>query len=283
MKMTSFVIDKPYKSIFFFLKNNGFSENYISNLRKVWGNFVLNGVEVNIRAPLKKGDVLKINSSPNQKTTIMRCILPLDIVYEDEYYLLINKPAGLSTSPSRSHYAQNLSGAICAYMDKFDPEFVLRIAGRLDKDTSGIVIVAKDSISMKELKILGKTYFAICKGVIDKDEIIDKKILTITENGVNKQKREISPLGKEAKTFVHPIKNDGKHTLIRLNLEHGRTHQIRVHLASIGHPLVGDNLYGSPSNMIGRCALHCGEIKFYHYIKKEEIVVTTPLPQDFFL
>ena len=189
MKMTSFVIDKPYKSIFFFLKNNGFSENYISNLRKTWGNFVLNGIEVNIRAPLKKGDVLKINSSPNQKTTIMRCIIPLDIVYEDEYYLLINKPAGLSTSPSRSHYAQNLSGAICAYMDKFDPEFVLRIAGRLDKDTSGIVIVAKDSISMKELKILDKTYYAICEGVIDKDEIIDKKILTITENGVNKQKR----------------------------------------------------------------------------------------------
>lgn len=281
--MTSFVIDKPYKSIFFFLKNNGFSENYISNLRKTWGNFVLNGIEVNIRAPLKKGDVLKINSSSNQKTTIMRCILPLDIVYEDEYYLLINKPAGLSTSPSRSHYAQNLSGAICAYMDKFDPEFVLRIAGRLDKDTSGIVIVAKDSISMKELKILDKTYYAICEGVIDKDEIVDKKILTITENGVNKQKREISPLGKEAKTFVHPIKNDGQHTLIRLNLEHGRTHQIRVHLASIGHPLVGDTLYGKLSLFINRCALHCREIKFYHYIKKEEIVITTPLPKDFFL
>lgn len=281
--MTSFVIDKPYKSIFFFLKNNGFSENYISNLRKTWGNFVLNGIEVNIRAPLKKGDVLKINSNPNQKTTIMRCILPLDIVYEDEYYLLINKPAGLSTSPSRSHYAQNLSGAICAYMDKFDPEFVLRIAGRLDKDTSGIVIVAKDSISMKELKILDKTYYAICEGVIDKDEIVDKKILTITENGVNKQKREISPLGKEAKTFVHPIKNDGQHTLIRLNLEHGRTHQIRVHLASIGHPLVGDTLYGKLSLFINRCALHCREIKFYHYIKKEEIVITTPLPKDFFL
>ena len=281
--MTSFVIDKPYKSIFFFLKNNGFSENYISNLRKTWGNFVLNGIEVNIRAPLKKGDILKINSSPNKKTTIMRCILPLDIVYEDEYYLLINKPAGLSTSPSRSHYAQNLSGAICAYMDKFDPEFVLRIAGRLDKDTSGIVIVAKDSISMKELKILDKTYYAICEGVIDKDEIIDKKILTITENGVNKQKREISPLGKEAKTFVHPIKNDGQHTLVALNLEHGRTHQIRVHMSSIGHPLVGDTLYGKPSLFINRCALHCGEIKFYHYIKKEEVTVTAPLSKDFFL
>ena len=283
MKMTTFVIDKPYKSIFCYLKEHGFSENYISNLRKTWGNFVLNDITVNIRTPLKQEDILQINSSPNQKTTIMHCILPLDIVYEDEYYLLINKPAGLSTSPSQSHYAQNLSGAICAYMSKKEDDFVLRIAGRLDKDTSGIVIVAKDSISMKELRITSKTYYAICEGVIDEDEIVDKKILTITENGINKQKREISPLGKEAKTFIHPIKNDGQHTLVALNLEHGRTHQIRVHMSSIGHPLVGDTLYGSPSNMIGRCALHCREIKFYHYIKKEEIVITTPLPKDFFL
>lgn len=283
IKYRKYKIVKDYKGVYNFLKEKSYSENFITNLRKSMNNIKINGITATTRTPLFVNDILEINANPNTKTTIMHCIIPLDIVYEDEYYLLINKPAGLSTSPSRSHYAQNLSGAICAYMDKFDPEFVLRIAGRLDKDTSGIVIVAKDSISMKELKILDKTYYAICEGVIDKDEIVDKKILTITENGVNKQKREISPLGKEAKTFVHPIKNDGQHTLIRLNLEHGRTHQIRVHLASIGHPLVGDTLYGKLSLFINRCALHCREIKFYHYIKKEEIVITTPLPKDFFL
>lgn len=282
MKFYTFIIDKPYNSIYYFLKDKGFSENYISNLRKTWGNFVVNGDVVNIRKPLNANDKLKINSSPNTKTTIMHCILPLNIVYEDEYYLLVNKPSGISTMPNRSHYSNNLAGAICSYMKEKDENFVLRIANRLDKETSGIVIVAKDSIALKSLNVQ-KTYFAICEGIIENEITIDENILTISENGVNEIKRVISPLGKEAKTFVKPIKNDGNHTLLEITLEHGRTHQIRVHMSHIGHALAGDRLYGKTSELTNRTALHCRKVEFYHEFKKELISVSTPLPDDYFL
>jgi 23S rRNA pseudouridine1911/1915/1917 synthase len=282
MKFYTFIIERSYNSIYYFLKDKGFSENYISNLRKAWGNFVVNGEVVNIRKPLNTNDKLEINSSPNTKTTIMHCILPLDIVYEDEYYLLINKPSGISTMPNRSHYSNNLAGAICSYMKEKDENFVLRISNRLDKETSGIVIVAKDSIALKSLNAQ-KTYYALCEGVIESEIIIDEKILTINENGINQIKRIISPLGKDAKTFIKPIKNDGIHTLLEIKLEHGRTHQIRVHMSHIGHALAGDRLYGKASQLINRTALHCGNVEFYHEFKKELISVSTPLPDDFFI
>lgn len=282
MKYQIFEIDRDYKSIYYFLKDHGFAENFITNLRKTWGNFVVNDEIVNIRRVLTKGDKLQINANPNPKTTIMQCRLPLDIVYDDEYYLLINKSAGISTMPNRSHCSENLAGAICGYMEEKDKNFVLRIANRLDKDTSGIVIVAKDSIALKELKA-EKTYYAICEGVITEETVINEKILTVSENGVNNIKRIISPLGKEAKTFVKPIKNDGNHTLLEIKLEHGRTHQIRVHMSHIGHPLVGDNIYGAKSELIDRTALHCGSVTFHHTFKKELITISTPLPNDFFL
>ena len=282
MKFQAYTIDKEYRSIYHFLKDYSFSENYISNLRKTWGNFVVNGEVVNIRKPLFKNDKLEINSNPNTKTTIMHCILPLDIVYEDEYYLLINKPSGISTMPNRSHYSYNLAGAICKYMEEKDENFVLRIANRLDKDTSGIVIVAKDSIALKALKAQ-KTYYAICEGMIESEIVINEKILTINENGINQIKRIVSPLGKDAKTYVRPIKNDSKHTLLEIKLEHGRTHQIRVHMSHIGHALVGDSLYGQKSALISRTALHCGKVEFCHEFKKELISVSTHFPDDFFI
>ena len=283
MNYQEYKIEKEFKSIYHFLKDHDFSENFISNLRKTWGNFVVNNEIVNIRKGLNEGDILQINPSPNAKTAIMHCRIPLNLVFEDEYYLLINKPAGISTMPNRSHYKNNLAGAICAYMEEKDPNFVLRIANRLDKDTSGLVLVAKSSIAQKELSNVEKVYYAICEGVIENNLVIDEKILTISENGINQRKRIISPLGQEAKTFAEPIKNDGKHTLLKIKLEHGRTHQIRVHMAHIGHPLVGDELYGTKSSFISRAALHCKQISFWHEFEKKNISFSAPIPPDFFI
>ncbi len=289
IKYQHYQITKNYSTIYFFLKDNDFSENFITNLRKHMGYIKVNGNDVTINHSLSIGDDLAINSNPNNKTTIMQCILPLDIVYEDEYYLLINKPAGLASMPSKSHYSFNLAGGICFYMKDKDPNFTLRIINRIDKDTSGIVIVAKDSISQKEIKDINKTYYAICEGVIDRDLVIDKKIKTTSKDKINNKKREIAFDGKDAKTFVRPIKiceikEDNqikKFTLISVNLIHGRTHQIRVHLSSIGHALLGDELYGNKTQTINHTALICKDVSFYHPFKQETLTFSVPFPKDF--
>ena len=277
---TNYKIEKDYQNVYYFLKENNFSENFITNLRKKEGYILINNHIANTKSKLTTGDILSICNNPNDKTTIMQCIIPLDVVFEDEYYLLINKPSGLSTMPNKSHYSNNLAGAICHYMKEKDSNFVLRIINRLDKDTSGLVLVAKNSIAQKDLKELDKTYFAICEGIINKKLTIDKPILTINTNNINQQKRIIDKDGKPATTFVTPIKHNDKLSLISLKLIHGRTHQIRLHLSSINHPLLGDCLYGKPSNLISHTALVCKEISFYHPYLKRKLHFTVPLPED---
>lgn len=281
MKYQEFEIKQEYKSIYHFLKSEDFSENFIANLRKDWGNLVVNNEIVNIRKPLKIADILKINSNPNNKTSIMHCIIPLDIVYEDEYYLVINKPSGISCMPSRSYYSHNLAGAICKYMSAKDENFVLRMINRLDKDTAGIIVVAKDSIAQNRIKNIEKKYYAVCHGEIKEEKTIDYPIKTISNAGINERKRIISTDGKEATTFISPIRHNGTHSLIKLALLHGRTHQIRLHLSSISHPLVGDELYGVESDLISHTALICKEISFLHPYLNKKINLEIDFPDDF--
>ena len=280
---SSYKIKQDYETVYYFLKDNGFSENFITNLRKVKGFILINNQPSTTKSFLPKDSILSICNNPNPKTTIMHCKLPLDIVYEDAYYLLVNKPSGISTMPNRSHYSENLGGAICHYLQNNQPDFTLRILNRLDKDTSGLVLVAKNSIAQKDIKNIEKTYLAICEGKIDKSCTISKPILTICENGVNLQKRVISEKGQEATTSITPVKIMDECTLLSIKLQHGRTHQIRVHLASIGHPLVGDQLYGKISDKINHAALCCTELSFYHPYLKKKLCFTAPLPQDFLM
>lgn len=288
-KYRTYIITKPYKSVYHFLKDNQFSENYITNLRKEMGNIRVNDEEVTIRKMLFPNDKLEINVNPNTKTSIMHCIIQLDIVYEDDYYLIVNKPTGLPCMPSKSHYSCNLAGAICYYMDSKDDNFTLRIINRLDKDTEGLIIVAKDSISQKEIKDINKTYCAICEGVIEKDIVVNKKIKTVSHGKLNEHRRIIAADGQSAITFIAPVKsleilNNGSQemiTLIKVTLKHGRTHQIRVHLSSIGYPLLGDTLYGTKSDLISHTALICSEISFYHPFLNKTLTFSVPLSNDF--
>ena len=278
---SSYKITKDYDSVYYFLKDNGFSENFITNLRKVKGYILIDNQIATTKSFLPKNATLSICNNPNQKTTIMHCILPLDIVYEDAYYLLVNKPSGISTMPNRSHYSENLGGAICHYLQNNQPDFTLRILNRLDKDTSGLVLVAKNSIAQKDIKNIEKTYLALCEGVIDEPCTISKPILTVRNNGVNQQKRVVSEQGQAATTFVEPIKTIENTTLLSITLKQGRTHQIRLHLSSIGHPLVGDALYGKASDRINHAALCCNKLSFYHPYLKKKLSFSAPLPQDF--
>ena len=280
IKFEDFVADKDYTKVYYFLKDIGLSENYITNLRKVSGYILINGKVATMASPLKANDVLSINSSPNDKTNVQPCDIPLDIVFEDEHLLIVNKPSGLSCMPNRSHYTNNLAGAICHYMRKAD-NFTLRILNRLDKDTAGLIIVAKDSIAYQKIKNIDKTYFALCKGKIDTDIEINKNILTLQNNGINEQKRIVSEDGKPAITYVKPVIFNQKYSLIKAKIQHGRTHQIRVHLSSIGYPLLGDELYGEKSEIISHTALVCKEISFVHPITLKSLNFTIPFPTDF--
>lgn len=280
MKYQTIIANKAYSTLYYFLKEQNCSEKFISSLRRERGLLLINSEFATTRHPVNIGDEVQIALINLKKSNFKANNLPLDIVFEDEYILIVNKPAGLVCSSSKSHYDNNLAGAILGYMQKKNEDFVLRMLNRLDKDTSGFIIVAKDLFSYANIKQIDKTYHAICTGKIEKEIIIDSPIQTLTENGINQHKRIISPLGKSAKTFVRPLCGQGN-TLLSIKIENGRTHQIRVHLSSIGHALLGDSLYGEPSSLISHAALICKEISFTHPISKKHLTFTLPYPKDF--
>lgn len=275
-------IDKDYDRLYYFLKDQKTSERHISKLRTDKNFLFVNGQNATMRTKLKKGDTIKFAISFNEKSEFQDCDLPLDIVFEDENLLIINKPASLVTTPTRSHYSENLAGAVCNYMARQTNNFTFRAINRLDKDTSGLVIIAKNLFIYNQIKNIEKEYVAICQGKIDEQVTIDKPILTQKdENGINVMKRVISPFGKIAKTIVSPIKFNDGFSLLSIKIEHGRTHQIRVHLSSIGHPLLGDSLYGEKSELISRTALVCKKISFYYPKLDKYVEFSCDLPNDF--
>ena len=260
-------------TIYFWLKNNGFSENYISHLRQN-EMIKLNGVFTNIRSKIKVGDILEISQNPNKKTEIKACEGKLDILFEDDDFLIVNKPHNLACMPTRSHFSNNLGGQICAYMGE---DFTLRVINRLDRETAGIVVVAKNVIASNNIT-LDKEYHAICHGILNESSTINVPILTITNNGINQHKRVVDEKGKPSITHVEPLKIFNNKTLLKLKLETGRTHQIRVHLSHINHPLVGDTLYGS--NEPSHAFLLLKKVSFTHFRTQEKISLEVDYPSD---
>lgn len=275
---------QPNDTIYTYIKRQGFSENYVRNLRKKEGYIILNGSIAFTNAPIKNNDVIKLYKNPNTTNSVIQNIIPLDIVYEDDDILVVNKPSGMPTIPSRRHLDYNLAGAVTNYMKDKDSDFVVRIINRLDKDTAGLVCVAKHSLVSNLLnsnKYIKKTYYAICEGKVNK-VIINKKIATtLNAYGYNNQKREINENGKDAITYVTPLSYNGKNTLCEITIDYGRTHQIRVHMASIGHPLVGDDLYGEPDEKINHTALVCAKMDIINPITNKEINLKIEFPNDF--
>ena len=259
-------------TIYFFLKNVGISEHFIKSLRKSPNSVLLNDAPANLRSIIKNGDMLSIKKEPKESNYAKECEGNLDIVYEDDDYLVVNKPHGLACIPTRSHFSNNLGGQVVRYMHTQTPNFVLRIVNRLDKDTAGLVVVAKNTFAYNNIGKVDKTYHAICHGNILENTTIDKPILTEQENGINKLKRVISPDGKQSVTHVFPLKNYDNFCHIKCKLETGRTHQIRVHLSSINHPLLDDPIYSDDKN--GHTFLLLKEISF------NNINLSVPFPDE---
>ena len=245
----------------------------------------LNGCVCDTRSSVTVGDILKVSFDyAEDNSNIVPKEMPLDIVYEDNWLLVTNKPSGIAIHPSILHFDNSLSNGIRFYFDKIGLKKKIRPVNRLDIDTSGLVIFAKCeyiqeclSLEMQE-GILKKEYLCLVSGVFDKKSGTIDKPIARKEGSIIE--RCISEKGKKAITKYKVIKEFNNCSLVHCILETGRTHQIRLHMASIGHPIIGDTLYGTPSSLISRQALHSYKIKFLHPITKKEIEITAKLPED---
>ena len=257
------------------------SDKMVTDLKK--SEYIkLNGNGCTVRNALKIGDIVTITIPETETSNIIPVKGEINILFEDEDIIAINKPANMPTHPSRYHIDDTLANLVCEYLGK---GFVFRAVNRLDKDTTGIVLIAKNRYSAEMLnrqirnKVIKKEYAAICCGIIDGEGILEANIKKETAGGI---KRIISPDGQYAKTKYVPVKTENGNTLVTLYPETGRTHQLRVHMSHIGHPLYGDYLYGRETGWT-RTMLHCEALRFLHPSTKKQVCIKAPLPDDFFI
>ena len=245
----------------------------------------LNGVIVDTRNTVNINDVISVNLDFEETSeNIVSTKMKLDIIYEDDSLLILNKPAGIAVHPSVSHYKDSLSNGVKFYFDTINLKRKIRPVNRLDLNTSGLIIFAKNEyiqeclIRQMSTNIFKKEYLAIATGVLNnKSGIIDLPIAR-KENSIIE--RCIADDGQKAITEYTVLEDYSDFCLVNCVLQTGRTHQIRVHFSAIGHPLLGDSLYGSPSDLISRQALHSYKVSFVHPISKKQITLSCDLPLD---
>ena len=220
-----------------------------------------------------------------ENSNIISKKMKLDIVYEDEGLLVINKPAGIAVHPSILHYEDSLASGVKYYFEQNGIYKKIRPVNRLDLNTSGLIVFAKNEyiqenlIRQMERNTFTKEYLAIVQGNLENEKgVIELPIARKEESIIE---RCVSENGKKAITEYEVVKKLNGYSLIKCRLLTGRTHQIRVHMAYIGHPLLGDTLYGEKSDLINRQALHSFKISFIHPITKKEIQLTSDIPKDF--
>ena len=253
----------------------------LKNNRKIFvnGNFAFVNMGLNV------GDNISIFIDfIENNSNIVPNAIPLDIVYEDDTLLIINKLAGIPVHPSMEHYTDSLSNGVRFYFDKIRLHKKIRPVNRLDKDTSGLIVFAKNEyiqeclVRQMKTKQFVKEYIAICDGIFDNKFGTINAPIARKENSIIE--RCVSEAGDTAITHYEIIKTYANYSVVKCTLETGRTHQIRVHMAYIGHPLLGDTLYSSPSTIINRQALHAYKIKFIHPITKQKLEFTAQIPAD---
>ncbi len=232
---------------------------------------------------LKTVDTVNFNDTiilnlPEDNNDIIPIKGELKILYEDNYFIAVDKPSDMPVHPTKVHQRDTLANILKYIQIQKGERYTFRAVNRLDKDTSGIVIIAKDKFSATVLmNTVKKTYLAVCEGVIAQSGTVDKPIRLLEGHTVQ---RVAALDGKPAVTHYLPLNNDGKHTLLVIELETGRTHQIRCHMSSIGHPLAGDDMYGGSLDFVNRQALHCNSVSLTHPITGEIIEIKSELPDE---
>ena len=269
-----------------FLKREGFSRHILSSMKNVPNTIILNGVRGFGRSVLKPGDHLMVTVPETESgKNIIRTEMDLSILYEDEDILVINKPAGMPVHPSAGNYENTLANGIAWYFAEKGEDFVYRCINRLDRDTTGALILAKNPLSAAILSVqmkkrqIRRTYLALVDGVPDVSGTIDAPIARMEGSVIN---REVNFLtGETAVTHYERLATGTRYSLMELHLETGRTHQIRVHMKYIGHPLPGDYLYNQDYSRIQRQPLHSFQLEFIHPVTKKPMLFTAPVPDDF--
>ena len=266
-----------------FLLENNISRKTLTRIKfDNDGSIKVNSKEENVRYILKEGDIVEITLPSENYSDFVRFIdKSIEIVYEDAYFLIVNKEINLPSIPSRNVEDESLLERVNYYFREKNINSIPHIVTRLDKNTSGLVLIAKHRHihALFSNMEIDKYYTALINGKIEQHGIIEAPIRRVSYSIIE---REVGEDGEYAKTEYwlekHNLKNNV--SIVKLKLYTGRTHQIRVHMKYLGYPLLGDELYGGDVSLISRQALHCSNLAFIHPISGEKVNVCTNLPDD---
>lgn len=269
-----------------FLRSKGFSRHLLTGMKSDKGAILLNGKKAYGRTILTQGDLLKIRIlETNASEKILPVKMNLQVIYEDEDLLVINKPSGMPIHPSQGNYENTLANAAAFYFMEKGETFVYRCVNRLDRDTTGALILAKNPLSAAILssqmrnRQIRRTYLAIVEGTPPEKGTISAPIARADGSAIL---REVNFLtGEAAVTHFERLACRNGRSLIELHLETGRTHQIRVHMKYLGYPLPGDYLYHPVYDCIQRQPLHSYQLDFFHPLTGKPLRFTAPVPADF--
>ncbi len=268
-----------------YLKLKNYSHGCIVYLKKTEEGIKKNGVWAYTKEKLSAGDILEtVFIEEDSSETIVAVEMPLDILYEDEDILVVNKPSDTPIHPSQGNYDNSLANGIKYYYEQQGINFVFRCINRLDRDTTGLVVIAKNMLSGAALNLamvnreIHRTYLAVVKGNLPENGTIDFPIAR--KDGSTVERCVDFEHGEHAVTHFECLRQNEKYSLAKIWLETGRTHQIRVHMNYIGHPLPGDFLYHNDRSEIGRQALHSWKLEFHHPVTGELMQFETDLPED---
>jgi len=302
------IIDNKYKNINQILKQEFKISSRLMN-KLIKNKYVyLNNLQIDTRSSVNINDIIKIDLNYKEDNdNIIPTKMNLNILYEDECFLILNKPTGIAVHPSILHYENSLSNGVRFYFDKINLKKKIRPINRLDSDTSGIVIFAKNEYVQERLinqmneHVFKKEYIAIVSGILaekkgsinlpicrKENSIIERCVSTNGQTAITDYKviSELNNLPINAYfpsniQTTYDLTTKGKNlSVVKCYLKTGRTHQIRVHFQAIGHPLIGDSLYGVKSDLISRQALHSYSVSFIHPVTKKVINIICDLPDD---
>lgn len=268
------------KSLGEILKAAGFSKKEISRQKFIADGITLDGVKCRISEHVRSGQTIALHFREEKGMAQAKSSFVPSVLYEDDCLLIVDKPSGLSCHPGRGHYHDNLGTFVLAWCRERGEEFTIRQIGRLDKDTSGIVVFVKDQMTASRLwkqrsrGELAKNYYAAVHGRLPQQEgIIDKRMCKVPGE---KNKMQVCTAGMEAVTCYRVLKETvfegGLISIVEFSLKTGRTHQIRVHMASLGNPVLGDSIYGV-RDKASRLCLHAGKVRLTHPFTGEHVAV----------